>query len=172
MFELMPCGNTAPLQLTPLHSTAHTVTICSHQKWIEEQSSSISSKAQCQSWRAKSSNLKEEISFDGQVARTHSVWFPKKWSLLLSSGEFSPLLMFRRLRYIIWLRERTEHSSHRLQAHHVLQRKQLHSCWLSHTSKTLLTKAEVNSGYKDSYYAPLREWLHWIDTIVFGGLHL
>lgn len=49
---------------------AHSVTKCGDQKCIEEQSSSISSNAQCQSWRLESSNLKGEISFHGRVIVT------------------------------------------------------------------------------------------------------
>lgn len=63
-----------PLLPNSLHCTAqhtaHNFTLCAHQKWIEEQSSSISSNAQCQSWRPKSSNLKRKITFDGHVKMT------------------------------------------------------------------------------------------------------
>lgn len=68
-----PHANSVALPLQSPHSTTHTaqsVTKFGHQKWIEEQSSSISSNAQCQSWRPKSSNLKGEISFDSQVTMT------------------------------------------------------------------------------------------------------
>lgn len=74
------------LELSPLweslhchwnHCTAHrehTVTISSLHKWIEEQSSSISSKAQSQSCRPKSSHLKGKISIYSCVTLLHLRW--------------------------------------------------------------------------------------------------
>lgn len=59
------------------HCTAHrehTVTISSLHKWIEEQSSSISSKAQSQSCRPKSSHLKGKISIYSCVTLLHLRW--------------------------------------------------------------------------------------------------
>lgn len=54
---------------------AHSVTKYGRQKCIEEQSSSISSKAQCQSWRLKSSDLKGEIRFHFIVPALMRRWW-------------------------------------------------------------------------------------------------
>lgn len=65
---------------------AHSVTKCGDQKCIEEQSSSISSNAQCQSWRLESSNLKGEISFHGRVivtAHNSSLFCGVVWGQIL-----------------------------------------------------------------------------------------
>lgn len=85
----MPCGKCVPQPLKSLHRKAHSVTICSHQKWIEEQSSSTSSKAQSQSCRPKSSNLKGDIQFlwPGNTSMSELVSLNKvyycQWDLLL-----------------------------------------------------------------------------------------
>ena len=70
--------HTHTLHCTALHSTTKKkphctqvvmVTLRAHQKRIDEQSSSISSRSQCQSWRPTSSNLKvKSFCF---VRRTH-----------------------------------------------------------------------------------------------------
>lgn len=147
----MPCGNRVPQPLKSLHCKAHSVTICSHQKWIEEQSSSTSSKAQSQSCRPKSSNLKGEIKFLWSDNTSKLVSFSQvyycQWDSLL-------LLTFNTLRCCISgtpeIHNKSEQRGNQKQALDSCRRTVYTENKAPHTSETLLTDAAVNCRCEDS----------------------